>query len=105
VRGHLALTCLAFNTAQVYRIRAGTRVAQCGIRRLRRVAQPALGASPAVIYLGECYAVLALEDLLGVLGAPVRASLRPGPAPPLAPAPSGACPPHLTACSPCGRAV
>jgi hypothetical protein len=82
VRGHLTLTCLAFNTAQVYRSRAGEQLAQRGIRRLRRVHQPALGASPAVIYIAGCYAVLALEDVLGVLGLPVHESLRPGPAPP-----------------------
>src|SRR5438128_6464829 len=33
-RGHLTLTCLAFNTAQVYRTRAGERLARRGIRRL-----------------------------------------------------------------------
>jgi len=76
VRGHLALTALAFNTAQVYRTAAGERLAQRGIRRLRRMHHPALGASPAVIYVAGCYAVLALEDLLGVLGLPVRESLR-----------------------------
>jgi len=82
VRGHLTLTCLAFNTAQVYRSRAGEQLARRGIRRLRRVHQPALGAAPAVLYVAGCFAVLALEDLLGVLGLPVRDSLRPGPAPP-----------------------
>jgi hypothetical protein len=76
-RGRLALTCLAFNTAQVYRSRAGERLAGQAIRRLRQQHQPALGAAPAVIYLDGCYAVLALEDLLAVLGAPVRESLLP----------------------------
>lgn len=104
VRGHLTLTCLAFNTAQVYRTRAGEQLAQSGIRRLRRMHQPALGASPTVIYIAGCYAVLALEDLLGVLGAPVRASLRPGPAPP---ASALHVPrfPHLPAATPRGRVV
>jgi len=81
-RAHLTLTALAFNTAQVYRTQAGEQLAQRGIRRLRRLHRPALGANPAVIYIAGCYAVLALEDLLGVLGVPVRESLRPGPAPP-----------------------
>ena len=39
--------------------------------------QPALGAAPAVIYVAGCYAVLALDELLAVLGAPVRDSLLP----------------------------
>jgi hypothetical protein len=76
-QGRVTLTCLAFNTAQVYRLQAGARVAQLAIRRLRRAYQPALGAAPAVIYLGGRYAVLALEDLLAALGVPVRESLRP----------------------------
>jgi hypothetical protein len=77
VRGRLTLTCLAFNTVQVYRSRAGERLATVAIRRLRRAYHPALGAAPAVIYVAGCYAVLALEELLAVLGAPVRDSLRP----------------------------
>lgn len=35
-RGRVTLTCLAFNTAQVYRLSAGQRLATKGIRRLRR---------------------------------------------------------------------
>lgn len=84
-QGRVTLTCLAFTTAQVYRLQAGEHVAQCAIRRLRRVHQPELGPAPAVIYLGGCYAVLAVEDLLAALGVPVRESLRPA-LPPPAPA-------------------
>ena len=75
--GRLTLTCLAFNTAQVYRSRAGQQTAQRAIRRLRQQHQPTLGPAPAVIYLNGCYAVLALEDLLAVLGVPVRERLLP----------------------------
>ena len=75
--GRLTLTCLAFNTAQLYRSRGGARLAVQAIRRLRRQHRPALGAAPAVIYLNGCYAVLALEDLLAALGVPVRESLLP----------------------------
>jgi hypothetical protein len=75
--GRTTLTCLAFNTAQVYRTQAGARGAQLGIRRLRQHWRPELGAAPAVIYVAGCYAVLALEDLLAVLGIPVRDSLLP----------------------------
>ncbi len=84
LRGRLALTCLAFNTAQVYRSRAGERLATRAIRRLRQQHRAALGAAPAVIYVKGCYAVLPLEELLAVLGAPVRESLLPagGSAPP-----------------------
>jgi len=76
-RGRVTLTCLAFNTAQVYRSRAGERVARLAIRRLRRERRPELGAAPAVIYVAGCYAALSLEDLLAALGAPVRESLLP----------------------------
>ena len=77
LRGRLALTCLAFNTAQVYRSRAGARLAAVAIRRLRQARRAALGAAPAVIYIAGCYAVLPLEELLAVLGTPVRESLLP----------------------------
>jgi hypothetical protein len=36
-----------------------------------------LGASPVVIYIGACYAVLPVEDLIAILGVPARQSLRP----------------------------
>ncbi|MFN8516983.1 MAG: hypothetical protein U0841_31305 [Chloroflexia bacterium] len=77
LRGRLTLTCLAFNTAQVYRSRAGERLATVAIRRLRRQHRADLGAAPAVLYLDGCYAVLALEELRTALGTPVRESLLP----------------------------
>ena len=70
-------TCLAFNTAQVYRLQAGQHLASVGIRRLRRLRQRELGNAPAVIYLACCYGVFALEALLSLLGTPVRESLLP----------------------------
>jgi hypothetical protein len=76
-RGRVALTCLAFNTAQVYRTRAGERLAKKGIRRLRRQYRCALGAAPVVVYVAGCYAVLAVEELLAALDRPVQESLLP----------------------------
>jgi hypothetical protein len=75
--GRTTLTCLAFNTAQVYRLQAGERLASMAIRRLRRQRQRELGNAPAVIYLAGCYGVFALEELLSLLGTPVRESLLP----------------------------
>ncbi len=75
--GRITLTCLAFNTAQVYRLRAGQQLATVAIRRLRRLRQRELGNAPAVIYLAGCYGVFALEELLSLLGSPVRESLLP----------------------------
>ena len=77
MRGRLTLTCLACNTAQVYRSRAGERLARRAMRRLRQEHRATLGAAPAVLYVAGCAAVLALEELLAVLGAPVRESLLP----------------------------
>src|SRR5438067_2963660 len=37
VQARVTLTCLAFNTAQVYRLQAGQRLASLAIRRLRRL--------------------------------------------------------------------
>jgi len=76
-RGRVTLTCLAFNTAQVYRLAAGQRLAQRGIRRLRQEYRRELGAAPVVVYVAGCYAVLAVEELLAVLGRPVQESLLP----------------------------
>jgi hypothetical protein len=75
--GRTALTILAFNTAQVYRTRGGQRLAKLGIRRLRRRSQPELGPSPVVIFLDDCYAVLAVEELLAAVGLAVRQGLLP----------------------------
>jgi hypothetical protein len=75
--GRTTLTCLAFNTAQVYRLQAGERLASVAIRRLRRLHQCELGTAPAVIYVAGCYGVFALEELLSLLGSPARESLLP----------------------------
>ena len=75
--GRTTLTCLAFNTAQVYRLQAGERLAALAIRRLRQLRQRELGNAPAVIYLAGCYGVFALEELLRLLGTPARESLLP----------------------------
>src|SRR6266851_3426675 len=75
--GRITLTCLAFNTAQVYRLQAGQQLAAVAIRRLRRLRHPELGNAPAVISLAGCYGVFALEELLSLLGSPARESLLP----------------------------
>jgi hypothetical protein len=76
-QGRTTLTILAFNTTQVYRTRGGQRLAQLGIRRLRRQSQPELGPSPVVIFLDDCYAVLAVEEWLAAVGLAVRQGLLP----------------------------
>jgi hypothetical protein len=53
--GRTPLTCLAFNTAQVYRLQAGERLASMAIRRLRRQRQRELRSAPAVLYVAGCY--------------------------------------------------
>jgi hypothetical protein len=73
----VTLTCLAFNTAQVYRLQAGEQLAAVAIRRLRRLRHPQLGNAPAVLYLAGCYGVFALEELLSLLGSPTWQSLLP----------------------------
>ena len=75
----LTLTCLAFNTAQLYRTRQGATRATRAIRRLRRSHHATLGPAPAVIYLRGCFAIFPLEELLAILGHPPRDSLLPRP--------------------------
>lgn len=77
VQGRVALTVLAFNTAQVYRLHGGERLVGKGIRRLRQERRRELGTAPAVIYLDGCYGVFALEELLVLVGMPARESLLP----------------------------
>ena len=77
VLGRTTLTCLAFNTAQVYRLQAGERLARMAIRRLRRQRQRELGSAPAVLYVAGCYGVFSLEEVLDVLGSAPRESLLP----------------------------
>ena len=90
-RGRVTLTCVAFNTAQVYLTPRGEPLAARGIRRLTRWYDPQLGPAPVVIYLGPYYAVFALEDLLRLLRRPSHLSLRPAliPAPPRKAMPRG----------------
>jgi hypothetical protein len=83
--GRTTLTCLAFNTAQVYRLQAGERLTGMAIRRLRRQRQRELGSAPAVLYVAGCYGVFSLEELLDVLGSAPRESLLPTVAKPSAP--------------------
>jgi hypothetical protein len=66
----------------VYRTRAGQRLAEKGIRRLRREYRRELGAAPVVVYVAGCSAVLSVEELLAALGRPVRESLLPSGGPP-----------------------
>jgi len=83
--GRTTLTCLAFNTARVYRLQAGERLAGMAIRRLRRQRQRELGSAPAVLSVTGCYSVFSLEELLDVLGTAPRESLLPTLAKPSAP--------------------
>jgi hypothetical protein len=76
-RGRVALTCLAFNTAQAYRLAAGQRLAKRGIRRLRREYRRELGAALVVVYVAGCYAALVVEEVLAALGRQVQESLLP----------------------------
>ena len=80
--GRARFPCLAFNTAQVYHLQAGERLAEMAIRRLRRQRQRELGSALAVLYVAGCYAVFCLEELLDVLGAAPRESLLPASAKP-----------------------
>jgi hypothetical protein len=81
----LFLLSLNPNTAQVYRLQAGERLASVAIRRLRRQRQRELGSAPAVLYVAGCYGVFSLEELLDVLGSAPRESLLPTLAKPSSP--------------------
>lgn len=88
-RGRVTLTCLAFNTAQVYLTQRGSDLAARGIRRIQRIYDDQLGHSPVVIYLGRYYGVFPLEELLQLIDRSPRQSLRPALAPRTRPMPRG----------------
>jgi hypothetical protein len=73
----VTLTCLAFNTAQIYLSRLGQRAAEKGIRRLRLKYRHELGIAAAVVYVRRSFAVLPLEKLIAILGVIPRRSLLP----------------------------
>lgn len=73
----VTLTCLAFNTAQIYLERQGTKLAAKGIRRLRRHYQRHLGTQPTIIFVGRYFAVFPLEELLKLIGLRPYQSLQP----------------------------
>lgn len=75
------MVLLGFNTTQVYRTRAGLKLAKLGIRRLRRECDRTLGLAVAVVFARDCYAVLAVEEILKALGTPVKEGLLPAPLP------------------------
>lgn len=74
-RGRVTLTCLAFNTAQIYQSRSGEKLSAQGIRRLRHEYFWKPGVTPAVIYIGRHYAVFPLEELLSLLRRAPRKTL------------------------------
>lgn len=75
--GRVTLTCLAFNTAQVYLDRQGAKLAARGIRRLRRIYDRKLGGQPTIIFWSRYFAVFPLEELLNLVGFSPEKSLRP----------------------------
>lgn len=75
--GRVTLTCLTFNTAQVYLDRQGEKLAAKGIRRLRRHYNRYLGAQPTIVFVRPYFAVFPLEELLCLVGLRPHQSLRP----------------------------
>jgi hypothetical protein len=68
---------LAFNTAQVYLMQRGKKIAAKGIRRLRRIYRKELGRTPVIVYYGDKFGVVSVEKLLRLVGLPARQSLLP----------------------------
>jgi len=73
----VTLTCLAFNTAQMYLMHHGKKIAAKGIRRLRRTYRKELGRTPVVVYYSDAFGVVSVEKLLRLVGVPARQSLLP----------------------------
>jgi hypothetical protein len=64
----VAFTLVAFNVAQIAKSRAGERLAQRGIRRLRRELDHRFGSVPIIVFAAGAYTVLHVEELVVLLG-------------------------------------
>jgi hypothetical protein len=64
----VAFTLVAYTVAQIAKTSAGERLAQHGIRRLRRELNRSVGSSPVIVFAAGAFTVLHLEELVVVLG-------------------------------------
>jgi hypothetical protein len=79
VAARVAFTLIAYNVAQIAKTKVGKRLAARGIRKLRRKMSTRFGSVPIIVFAGEAYAVLHIEELVTLLGgAPPRFSFLPG---------------------------
>jgi len=81
VATRVAMTCVAFNVAQVFKGPDGRRLVQCGIRRLRRILTQEVGLAPVTVYAGECYGIFTIEEVATALGKLPQQSLQRSPRP------------------------
>src|SRR5256885_6286748 len=63
--GRTTLTCLAFNTAQVYRLQAGERLALVALRRVRRQRPREVGSAPAGVLVAGRHWRFSLGKIAG----------------------------------------
>ena len=76
----VAFTLIACNVAQVARTRPGQCLQARGIRRLRRELSRRFGSVPVIVFAAGAFAVLHIEELVGLLGgAPPQFSFRRAP--------------------------
>lgn len=68
--GRVAFTLVACNVAQVARTQPGQRLQARGIRRLRRELNRRFGSVPVIVFAVGAFAVLHIEELVSLLGAP-----------------------------------
>jgi hypothetical protein len=76
VATRVAMTCVAFNVAQVLKGADGRRLLDHGIRRLRRVLAKEVGAAPVTVYAQGCYGIFNIEEVMTAVGRPPQESLR-----------------------------
>ena len=75
----VAFTLIAYNAAQIAKTKVGKRLAARGIRKLRRKMRIRFGSVPIIVFAGDAYAVLHIEELVTLLGgAPPRFPFLPG---------------------------
>lgn len=76
VLAHILLTLIIFNLANGFRTGRGYRLGEKGIRRFRREEMGRDSIHKVIVFAGEWYAILDVEELMVILGVPPKTFFR-----------------------------
>lgn len=79
VSARVTFTLIAYNIAQLAKTARGRQLTDRGIRRLRRELVTEYGPAPVVVFSKDAYGIFHIEEIMALLGAPPKHSLRRSP--------------------------